>query len=222
MDDRELNEALRDQMSNLCSVFALSMMLFDRVDEEEILKLVTSSVPALGPFEAEGTYLVRDDLRRGADGSAIRRDPLAVLAGADGQIDVLGTTWAWAYPLRAVGGHAGYLVVSSGTEPSTDEQFLIRTLAQQAGAALASATLYRNEQVASEELREKNAELASVNDELTLAVAALERRPDTRDPLSRLRHRGRRAGDRRGARHADRAGCRPGGPVRQPPRVGRR
>jgi hypothetical protein len=50
MDGRELHEALRDQMSNLCSVFALSMMLFDRVDEEEILKLVTSSVPALGPW----------------------------------------------------------------------------------------------------------------------------------------------------------------------------
>jgi sugar diacid utilization regulator len=186
MDDRELTEALRDQMSNLCSVFALSMMLFDRVDEEEILKLVTSSVPALGPFQAEGTHLVRDDLRRGADGSAMLRDQLAALAGADGQIDVPGTTWAWAYPMRAVAGHAGYLVVSSGAEPSPDEQFLIRTLAQQAGAALTSATLYRGERIASAELREKNAELASVNDELTLAVAALERRTRMHETLSRV------------------------------------
>jgi sugar diacid utilization regulator len=186
MDDRELTDTLRDQMSNLCSVFALSMMLFDSVDEEEILKLTTSSVPALGPFQAEGTYLVRDDLRRGTDGSAMRRDQLAALAGADGQVDVVGTTWAWAYPLRAVGGHAGYLVVSSGTGPSPHEEFLIKTLAQQAGAALTSATLFRSERIASAELRETNAELASVNDELTLTVAALERRTQMHETLSRV------------------------------------
>jgi sugar diacid utilization regulator len=186
MNDSESVSDLRTQMSNLCSVFALSMMLFDRINDDEILQLVVNAVPALGPCRAEGTYLVRDELRRSTDHDAALRDELGTLAGAEARVTVPGAAWAWAYPLRAVGGHCGYLVVTAEVQPSADEQFLISTLAQQAGAALNSAGLYQGERVASAELRERNEQLASVNQELSVAVADLERQTRLHEALTHV------------------------------------
>ena len=168
MNDSDTIRALRDQMSKLCGVFAVSMMLFDRVEADEILKLVVDALPALGPCRAVGTYLLLDPASSGgfADLDAGLRGQLTALAGADGAVGLPDAEWAWAYPLRAVGGHSGYLVVSADARPSTDEQFLVRTLAHQAGAALNSAALYHGERNASEELRDRNSQLASVNEQL--------------------------------------------------------
>jgi sugar diacid utilization regulator len=176
MDDREVIHAQRDQMSKLCGVFALSMMLFDRVDDDEILALVVSAVPALGPCRAEGAYLDQGGLPQNGTLTPELKAQLSTLAGMEGPIRVPRATWAWAYPLRAVGGQAGYLVVSAPATPTTDEQFVVRTLAQQAGAALNSAALYRSERASSEELRERNVQLASLNQELTAAIDDLGRR----------------------------------------------
>jgi sugar diacid utilization regulator len=176
MDDRDRILALRQQVSGLYGVVALSIMLFDQVVDEEILELLTSAVPAFGRCRLEGTYLVRDQPALGVESGSEPWTELNALAGVDGPVSVPGATWAWAYPIRSVAGHSGYLVVSAEATPSTDEQFLVRTLARQAGAALNSAALYRAERAASGELRERNAELASVNDTLTHAVADLERR----------------------------------------------
>lgn len=182
MDDRELLiRSLREQMSSMSSAFALSMVLFDRTDEQEILALVISSVAALGPFRAEGAYLIRDELIHDGQGSATTADPLlgdrlTDLAGADGPIVAAEAAWSWAFPLRAVGGHAGYLLVSAAGGPSLHQQYLLRTLAQQAGAAMNSAVLHRTEREAAAELRHRGAQLAALNERLTVAVADLEQR----------------------------------------------
>ena len=63
----------------------------------------------------------------------------AVLSVAGGPVAVLGQPWAWAFPLRSLDGHLGYLVASATGEPSSSEQFLLRVLAQQAGIAIAGA-----------------------------------------------------------------------------------
>lgn len=176
-----LIRTLREQLSSMSSVFAMSMVLFDRTDEQEILALVISSVAALGPFRAEGAYLIRDGLIHDGQGSAttpepVLRDRLTDLAGADGPIAATEAAWSWAFPLRAVGGHTGYLVVSAAAEPSANQQYLLRTLAQQTGAALNSSVLYRTEREAAAELRHRGAQLAALNERLTTAVADLEQR----------------------------------------------
>jgi hypothetical protein len=178
----------RDQMSNLCGVIGLSMMLFDRVEDDEILKVVVSAVPALGPCRAEGVYLDGDGPaadRNGSGGDARARlaGQLAALAGCEGRLTVPATGWAWGYPLRGIGGHRGYLVVSAAGEPSAEEQFLVRNLALLAGAALNTAALYQRERAASEDLRHRTVELASVNEDLTLAVSELDRRERTHAKL---------------------------------------
>src|SRR3954465_11701695 len=58
MDDRKHLGALRAQISNDCSMFALAMAMFDRTEEPEILRLAVSSVGALGPYHAQAPYLV--------------------------------------------------------------------------------------------------------------------------------------------------------------------
>lgn len=186
MDGSEPADTLRTRLSNLCNVFALSTMLFDRVDADDILKLVLDAVPTLGPFLAEGAHLLRDELRRSTDRSPALQAELGALDGGEGRIEVAGAVWAGAYPLHAAGGHSGYLVVTADAEPAAHEQFLLRTLAQQAGAALHSAALYHRERAASEELRERSDQLAALDRELSLAVADLARRTRMHEALTRV------------------------------------
>src|SRR5687767_14490738 len=113
MDSQKLIDSMREQMSKLSSIFALSMVMFDRTDETEIIQLAADSVTALGAARTEGAYLLRDDLKRVGDGSTGLQLWLRSLAGSDGSVHVAGAGWAWAYALRAVGGHAGYLVVTA-------------------------------------------------------------------------------------------------------------
>lgn len=183
MEQTEAVDALRKQMSALCGVFALSMMLFDRVDAEEILSLVASAVPTLSPCRAEGTYAAgRHRTPRGRHVHLLDTQ-LSGFNGADGQVHLPSAPWSWAYPLRSIDRHFGYLVVSADNPPNAHEQFLLRTLAQQAGAALNSAALYHGQRAASEELRERNTELADVNEQLTRTVTDLERRTRLHETL---------------------------------------
>jgi hypothetical protein len=43
MDDRQHLVALRSQLSNVCNMFALAMVMFDRTEEQDILRLAVSS-----------------------------------------------------------------------------------------------------------------------------------------------------------------------------------
>jgi hypothetical protein len=70
MDDSHVIARLREQLTNLCGLFALSLLLHGRVEDDEILELVVSAVPALGPCRVEGAYLIRDETRRTETGQA--------------------------------------------------------------------------------------------------------------------------------------------------------
>ena len=222
MDDRQYLGALRAQMSNVCSMFALAMVMFDRTEEPEILRLAVSSVGALGPYHAQGSYLVDEAGMHSSDGDDRIVAELIELDGADGVVEVPGAEWSWAFPMRAVSGHTGYLVVSADHEPSIDQRFLLTTLAQLTGAALVSAGLHRRERTSTVELGDLNARLESTNEQLAGAVTDLQQRQRIHEVLSSggglRRRRGRDS--RRGAR-PHRAGRRGRGPLRQPARLGR-
>src|SRR5207248_7980153 len=47
---------LREQISNLHSLFVLSMMMTESRDEDEILSLAVTSVASLGPCRVDGAY----------------------------------------------------------------------------------------------------------------------------------------------------------------------
>ena len=111
---------------------------------------------------------------------------LIALDGADGVVEVPGSEWSWAFPMRAVSGHTGYLVVSADHEPSIDQRFLLTTLAQLTGAALVSAGLHRRERTSTVELGDLNARLESTNEQLAGAVTDLQKRQRIHEVLSRV------------------------------------
>ena len=88
-----------------------------------------------------------------------------------GAVTLTGSGWAWAFPLNGTSGHLGHLVVGARREPSGEEQFLLRALAQQVGGALANRRLHAQEQ-------DTAATLAVLNERLRGSVGALRRSMD--------------------------------------------
>jgi sugar diacid utilization regulator len=111
---------------------------------------------------------------------------LVGLGSDDGLVDVPGAAWGWAFALRSLGGHWGWLVVGAAAEPTADEQFLLKVLAHQTGSALENADLHRRERAGAGELRRVNTELASVNEQLAATVADLERTATIHEALTRV------------------------------------
>lgn len=66
------------------------------------------------------------------------------------------------------------------------EQFLLKVLAQQTGAALSHAVLHRTERELAGRLRVLSMELAAVNERLSASIAALRRQRRIHEVLSRV------------------------------------
>ncbi len=97
MDDRQHLVELRSQLSIVCNMFALAMVMFDRTEEQDILRLAVSSIGALGPYRAQGSYRLDEAGLRSSDGDSRLITPLIELAGADGTIEIPGVAWSWAF-----------------------------------------------------------------------------------------------------------------------------
>jgi sugar diacid utilization regulator len=164
---------LRDQLSSMRSLLALSMVMTECGDQNHILDLAAASVPSLGRCRLQGAYLAGSgwqDIEGAGAGPQARADletQFAVLSVAGGAVAVLGQAWAWAYPLRSLDDHLGYLVVGTEDEPPSAEQSILRLLAQQTGIAIANARQRTRQQTSTERLR-------TANSALNATVAALE------------------------------------------------
>lgn len=181
---------LREQLSSLLALLALSMLMTESSDARQILHLATTAVPSFGRCDHADIYLTEADWLPGlgpgwvtaASGEAVAKHAAGVRAGfarrlaattaagalAGGPIPIPGPCWARAIPLRSLEGQFGYFVVIARTEPPDTEQFLLQALAQQTGVALANARLHSRERTGAEELRAANLALAET-------VRALER-----------------------------------------------
>ena len=160
---------LREQLSNLQALLALSMRMTDSEDEEKILRLAGTAVPSLARCRLVGAHLADDGWHVASDGSAeaqVRADvemQLAVVSTAGGAIAVGHGEWGWAFPLRSLGRHLGFLAVSADAEPTAAEQFLLRVLAQQTGVALANARLHTQQRRQATELTDINQQMAETS-----------------------------------------------------------
>jgi sugar diacid utilization regulator len=148
---------LREQLSNLHSLLVLSMMMTESRDESEILELALTSAPSLARCAVAGLYLAEEGKIHPFRAGAVDRDApliaqLEELDGAEGPVAVPDAGWAWAFPLRSLAGHSGYLVTSSGAPASAEERFILKVLAQHCGMALANARLHQRERAIAGEL----------------------------------------------------------------------
>lgn len=168
---------MREPLSAHRDLLALSTLLAEQDDRARILVLVADAVESLGPCRAEGMFLAGEWQVARFRGKAPDSADLAAAArsAAGTQVRQADAAWTWAYPMALPNASAGCLVVSAAAQPTENERFLLQVLAQQAGIALANASLRSRERARAAELRAANLALRrsiDIHDRLT-HVAAL-------------------------------------------------
>ncbi len=174
---------LRERLGEFRALLVISLLMTESVSEDQILELAASSAPGLGKWRVEGYSFTGGHWRPGGDHAnsvpASLARQLAAFGSGGGKVDLPGRVWAWAYPLRGVGGLLGHLVASCACEPSAEERFLIQVMAQQTGVAVSNARLHARE-------RATAAELAAANTALAETVNSLRRSMDIHERLTRV------------------------------------
>lgn len=152
--DRALNE-----------LAALSYALLGTLDEAEILRLAMAHVEAVGAYRAEAGFVERGGglipvPANGRNHPSTMDRRVRELAGQDGPVTVPHRPWGRALGLRGLQRLHGYLVVTSDSEPTEAERFLLSTLVRYTAAALSLAFADRR-------LRDQAAELQQVREQRT-------------------------------------------------------
>lgn len=171
--------ALRDQLSDLRGLLALTMLMTDRRDESEIVFLATTAAPTLGQCRIAGMFIDGTDRYTGNTLPAEVLTQLTTLDAGGGALVLPADEWGWAFPLRSFDGPIGQMVIAADDEPSPGELLLLRTLAQQTGVALANARLHAGERAARDELE-------STVDTLARTVEVLQRKTDIHERFTRV------------------------------------
>jgi len=177
------DESLRERLGEFRALLVISLLMAESVSEDQILDLAASSAAGLGAWRIDGYSFTDGQWRPSIGGCApspagLARQ-LAALGAVSSKVDLPGRRWAWAYPLRGVGGLLGHLIASSDQEPSSEQRFLIQVLAQQTGVAVSNARLHAKE-------RATAAELAVTNTALAETVTNLRRSMDIHQRLTQV------------------------------------
>jgi sugar diacid utilization regulator len=159
-------DAERSLLSSMRSLLVLGTLMTEGADERQIQQLATTAAPSLAPCD-----VVTVELVGGPSAPARMAAQLRAVGITGGPVTMAGTQWAWAYPLTGISGHLGHLVVGAQQELTSEEQFLLRALAQQTGGALANRRLHAQELATA-------ATLSALNDQLRGSVGALRRSMD--------------------------------------------
>ena len=183
----------REHAASLHSILALSMLMTESANEEQILHFATTSLASLAPnCELAGVYcseshgwklgsrrLEQDRTLR----SGLERQ-LTTLGQGGGSLTVPAAAWGFAFSLRSIHECVGFLVVLAEADPSPEEQFLLRVLAQQTGVALTNARMVKRS-------RDTAAELASSNEALGRSLSDLHRTMEIHARLDEVASSGR-------------------------------
>ncbi len=174
---------LRERLAEFRALLVISLLMTESASEDQILELAASSAPGLGSWRVEGYGFPDGQWRPGqqefpAVPAALHRQLIA-LGSRAGRVELPDRPWAWAFPLKGIGGLVGHLIASSDREPPEEERFLIRVIAQQTAVAVSNARLLASERAAAAELARTNAALAAT-------VATLRRSMEIHDRLTRV------------------------------------
>ena len=166
------NDARGSPFTAFRKLLRLSLLLAQQEDQARILQLVAEAAEALAPCQTEGIVLDQDwqDVGRRHQQTAAAEVRYAALPACGARVAAVTNGWAWAYPIPARRGTAGCLVVSADDELAEYEHFLLQSLAEHAGVALAHARLHARERAQAAELRAANLALRrsmEIHDRLT-------------------------------------------------------
>ncbi|HUB38574.1 MAG TPA: helix-turn-helix domain-containing protein [Streptosporangiaceae bacterium] len=162
------------QSAALRKLLMLSRLLTQQEDQTRILQLVAKAAESLTGCRTEGILLDQVWQDIGLHDHRISAADVQCSAlpahGAPVNCARHEGAWAWAYPIPAASGRAGCLVVSAESELAEEGHFLLQSLAEHAGVALASAWLHARERAQAAELRAANLALRrsmEIHDRLT-------------------------------------------------------
>jgi len=173
-----------ESVARLRGLLLLGQLMAELRNEDEILRLASSSVSSFGTqligiyLTGSGWYGTRAVRSSSLDDEDIEGQ-LAQLTGTGGPLNLPDQTWAWGFGLRSLEGELGHLAVSADAEPTTWIQFLVGMLAQQTASGLANARLYAR-------LHEQAGQLRDSNDALATTVSALQHSMVIHDRLTRV------------------------------------
>jgi hypothetical protein len=167
---------------------ALSQVSFDDRDAVEILRVAAGAVGTVSPCRLEASYhavegaFVRCPSSQPEDPDLERR---VRETGCEGQVTMDDDRrWGWAFPLRHQSIVNGCLVVSAASEPGKNQILSLTILAQQAGAALASAAMHDRDSDRATQLATVNTELETTNRTLATRVLRLQRQMKVHERLA--------------------------------------
>jgi len=167
------------QSAALRKLLMLSLQLTQQQDQARILELVAKAAESLAACRTVGIlldqvwqYIGENHPFPAADirCAAIPVQGARVDSVRAGRTATGNHPSAWAFPITAACGSAGCLVVSADSELTSGEHFLLQSLAEHAGVALASARLHARERAQAAELRAANLALRrsmEIHDRLT-------------------------------------------------------
>ena len=175
----------RESLARLRGLLVLGQLMAEGRDEDQLLRLASSSVSSFGALRLVGIHLSGigwyepPGIRSSPPDDPDIEEQLAHLEGAGGPLTIPGEAWAWGFCLRSLEGPVGHLAVSADAQPTTWAQFLLGIFAQQTASALANARLYARLRTQAGELRDSNSALATT-------VSALKRSMTIHDRLTRV------------------------------------
>jgi sugar diacid utilization regulator len=162
------------QSAALRKLLTLSRLLTQQEDQARILQLVAKAAESLTACRTEGILLdqVWQDIGLHDHQISAADVQCSALPAHGARVNCARHegAWAWVYPIPAASGRAGCLVVSADSELAEGEHFLLQSLAEHAGVALASARLHARERAQAAELRAANLALRrsmEIHDRLT-------------------------------------------------------
>ena len=160
------------QFTALRKLLMLSLLLTQQEDQARILQLVAKAAESLAACHTEGILFdqVWQDIGRPQPQLPVADVRCVALPAHGAAVASQDGAWTWAYPIPAASGRAGCLVVSAASELDESEHFLLSSLAEHAGVALASARLHARERAQAAELRAANLALRrsmEIHDRLT-------------------------------------------------------
>jgi sugar diacid utilization regulator len=178
-----------EQIIDFRGLLGLSMLMIGATDMDDILRGAVTAVPSFGGGYPLGVYF--DGEWRAVGDVAVpgNAGPLAAQLRAAGPggglLQVPGCVWSWGYPLTALSGMLGYVVVGGDREPSAQHRFLLGVLFRNAGAAVESAQLQVRLAASTADLQVANAALERSVAEGESAMAALRHSLSIHDRLTR-------------------------------------
>jgi DNA-binding PucR family transcriptional regulator len=156
----------RNTLSRLRSLMILAQLMMESSTEEQIIQLAVGAARSLAPCSQARAELDAELMPSGD----VMLQGLGVLDVA-APATAAGGPGAWAYPLHSGQGHVGWLIAECASEPDEEEHFLLRSLAQHAGAAIVNRRLHEQERAAATEAARINAQLQQTLDALQGSMA---------------------------------------------------